>query len=206
VGATGSQERFPVLFGTSVGNLADNRWPEAGRRRLGGPRAGHAGAVRVAVLADTHLRPGGRWLPDAVVAHLRTADVILHAGDIVSGALLDELAGYGPTHAVLGNNDVDLVGALPEVLELDLAGVAVAMIHDSGPRAGRAGRLRRRFPEADVVVFGHSHDPVDEPGIDGQLLFNPGSPTQRRRQPHPTMGLLTLEGGAVVDSRIVVVG
>ena len=153
--------------------------------------------VRVAVLADTHLRPGGAGLPTAALDLLRTADVILHAGDVVSGFLLDELAGFAPTHAVLGNNDLDLRGQLPDRLELDLGGVAVAMVHDSGPRTGRPARLRRWFPDAAVVVFGHSHEPVDEEGGTGQRLFNPGSTTQRRRQPHPTMGLLELGGGRI---------
>lgn len=160
---------------------------------------------RVAVLSDTHLRPGGRGLPASVLERLAAADVILHAGDVVTGHLLDELTRVAPTHAVLGNNDHDLVGVLPETLELTLGGVRVAMIHDSGARAGRPNRMRRRFPDADVVVFGHSHDPVDEAGADGQWLFNPGSPTQRRRQPDATMGELELAGGQIVAHRIFVV-
>lgn len=162
-------------------------------------------SLRVAVLADTHLRPGGRGLPPAVGDQLATADVILHAGDVTGAHLLDELAAVAPTHAVLGNNDHDLRRRLPERLEVELAGVRVAMIHDSGLRTGREARLRRWFPEADLVVFGHSHEPHDAPGLDGQWLFNPGSPTQRRRQPRPTMGLLVLDRGRVVDHRIVVV-
>jgi putative phosphoesterase len=122
---------------------------------------------------------------------------------VVSAGVLDELRAYAPLHAVLGNNDIELRRALPERLELDLAGVAVAMVHDSGARQGRAGRMRRWFPAADLVVFGHSHDPVDELGVDGQRLFNPGSPTQRRRQPHPTMGLLELAGGAITSHTIL---
>ena len=161
--------------------------------------------VRVAVLSDTHLRPGGKGLPAAALRLVESADTILHAGDVVSGFLLDELATLAPTHVVLGNNDHDLRGQLPERLEVELGGVLVAMVHDAGPRRGRAGRLRRWFPDASVVVFGHSHEPVDELGVDGQRLFNPGSPTQRRRQPHPTMGLLELAGGHVRHHEIVAV-
>ncbi len=162
--------------------------------------------MRVAVLADTHITRGSsRRLPDRALAELERADVILHAGDIVVREVLDQLADYAPVHAVLGNNDHELVGQLPESLVLDLGGVRVAMLHDSGPRKGRPARLRRRFPDADVVVFGHSHIPVDEPGLEGQRLFNPGSPTERRRQSHHTIGVLELEGGGVVDHRIVVV-
>src|SRR5919202_16549 len=114
--------------------------------------------MRVVVLADTHIRPtasrghagGGRGfprrLPDAVYAALRAADVVLHAGDVVTRDLLDELAQYAPVHAVLGNNDHTLVGELPETRELDLDGVVVAMVHDSGARKGRPARMRRRFP------------------------------------------------------------
>jgi putative phosphoesterase len=162
--------------------------------------------VMVAVLADTHMKPGrATALPPLVVDELGRCDVILHAGDLLTAEVLEELAGYAPVHAVLGNNDHDLVGRLPERLELDVGGVAVAMVHDSGARKGRPARLRRWFPAADLVVFGHSHEPVDEAGEDGQRLFNPGSPTQRRRQPHPTMGLLTLGGGRIRSHRIVAV-
>ncbi|MDQ3897632.1 MAG: metallophosphatase family protein [Actinomycetota bacterium] len=153
------------------------------------------------VLSDTHIRRGGkRRLPDAAYAHLDAADVILHAGDIVVGEVLDELRGFAPVHAVLGNNDAELVGLLPQTQSLMLDGVRIAMIHDSGPSAGRAGRMRRRFPDADVVVFGHSHIPWDDAGVDGQLLFNPGSPTERRSQPHHTLGTLDLDRGQVVSA------
>jgi putative phosphoesterase len=161
--------------------------------------------LRVAVLADTHLRGGVDLLAPAAVAHLGAADVILHAGDVVAPALLDDLAAIAPTHAVLGNNDHGLERVLPDRLELELGGVPVAMVHDSGARAGRANRMRRWFPDAALVVFGHSHDPVDEVGTDGQWLFNPGSPTQRRRQPHRTMGLLELADGRITAHEIVVV-
>ena len=162
----------------------------------------------VVVLADTHLRPcRPRRLPDAAYAALAGADVILHAGDIVTAEVLDELSGFAPTYAVLGNNDVDpALSHLPETRLEVVEGVRIGMVHDSGPRAGREARLRRRFPDADVVVFGHSHIPWNERGVDGQLLFNPGSPTERRRQPHATIGLLDLRRGAVVGHEIVVVG
>ena len=162
--------------------------------------------MRIVVLSDTHIRRGGsRRLPDAAYDAVDGADVILHAGDVVTGDLLEELAGFAPVHAVLGNNDHELVGALPETRLLDLAGVRVAMIHDSGPSKGRAGRMRRRFPDADLVVFGHSHIPIDELGIDGQRLFNPGSPTERRRQPYRTFGVLDLDDGEVIGHDVVTV-
>ncbi len=107
-------------------------------------------------------------------------------------------------HAVLGNNDGPDVAAwgAPEVLELDLEGLAVAMLHDSGAAGGRGRRLRRRFPDADLVVFGHSHIPWDEV-TDGQRAFNPGSPTDKRRQPHGTLGELEIQDGVLVAVRLV---
>ena len=160
--------------------------------------------VHVVVLADTHVRPGSsRRLPEAATAHLAGADVVLHAGDVLTGELLDWLATFAPTHAVLGNNDHALVGVLPETRELTIGGVRVGMVHDSGARAGRAARVRRRFPESDVVVFGHSHEPCCVEGLDGQLLFNPGSATERRRAPTHTLGLLDLDDGTVQRAEIV---
>jgi putative phosphoesterase len=162
--------------------------------------------MRVGVVADTHLRRGwARQLPAKAVVELERTDVILHAGDLVIPEVLDRLGELAPVHAVLGNNDAELVGALPEELVLDLEGVRVAMVHDSGPLSGREARLRRRFPDADVVVFGHSHIPWDAAGVDGQWLLNPGSPTERRRQPSKTMATMDLDGGRLVATRIVVV-
>jgi uncharacterized protein len=107
-------------------------------------------------------------------------------------------------HAVLGNNDTADVAqwGAPERLELDLAGLPVAMIHDSGPAKGRPARLRRIFPTAAPVVFGHSHIPWDET-VGGQRAFNPGSPTDRRRQPHGTMGELQIADGRLISAKII---
>ena len=182
--------------------------------------------MRVLILSDTHLRPGRMVLPDRLVALLdgrhddgrgiegarlsaraaRPPDLILHAGDLVDPAALSLLNRYARVHAVLGNNDVTLQGRLAERARFDLDGVPVAMVHDSGPRAGRPGRLRRWFPDAALVVFGHSHLPADEVGLDGQRLFNPGSPTERRRAPTRTCGLLDVEDGRIVDLRHVDLG
>ena len=160
--------------------------------------------MRVVVLADTHLRPGrDKRLPDAAYDAVHDADLILHAGDVVTRDLLDELGGFAPVRAVLGNNDIGLTGVLPETDAFDVDGVRVAMIHDSGPRAGRERRMKKRFPDAAVVVFGHSHIPWNDTGIDGQVLFNPGSAVDRRAQPHRTLGVLDLGDGRIRERRIV---
>lgn len=159
--------------------------------------------MKVLVLSDTHMgrhRPGRR-LPDPVYDLLEQADAVLHAGDVTGADLLHELAGFAPVHAVLGNNDVDL--RLPERIEEELEGVKVAMVHDSGPSAGRARRLRTWFPDADVVVFGHSHLPWHETDPEGQLHLNPGSPTERRRAPTRTVGWLELDAGEIRRADIV---
>jgi putative phosphoesterase len=161
----------------------------------------------VLLLSDTHIsasRPGRR-LPDAVYALLLDGvDAVVHAGDVTAPELLHELAGFAPVHAVLGNNDVEL--QLPDRLEVDLDGVRVAVVHDSGPAAGRQERLRRWFPAADVVVFGHSHLPWDQTDAGGQRHLNPGSPTERRRAPSRTVGLLEVEAGTIAGYELVDLG
>jgi uncharacterized protein len=160
--------------------------------------------MRVVVLADTHAPRRWRSCPPRVAAHLRGADLILHAGDVCTAAVLDELTQYAPVIAVAGNNDGPDVAAwgAPETAELDVGGLAVAMVHDSGPSGGRLARMRRRFPSADLVVFGHSHIPLDE-AAGGLRIFNPGSPTDRRRQPAGTLGVLRIDDARLVSATIV---
>jgi predicted phosphodiesterase len=121
--------------------------------------------------------------------------------------VLDELAQYAPVTAVAGNNDGPDIAAwgAAETVTLDLDGLRVGMIHDSGAATGRLSRMRRAFPEAGLVVFGHSHIPLDSgPAADGGLrIFNPGSPTDRRRQPHGTIGVLRIDDGALLDAQII---
>jgi hypothetical protein len=168
--------------------------PAAGSDKLPG--------MEVVVLSDSHLTKGIDGAGALVLSAVARADVVLHAGDITSRQALAELEVLAETYAVLGNNDRDLRELLPESLLLELGGVRIAMVHDSGARVGRPRRLHRRFPDADLVVFGHSHVPVDKVGELGQLLFNPGSPTQRRSQPHRTFGRLLLDGGRVLRREI----
>ena len=160
--------------------------------------------MRVIVLSDTHAPRRWRSCPPRVAEQLRGADLILHAGDVCIAPVLAELAQYAPVTAVLGNNDGPDVAdwGAAETAALTLDGLRVAMLHDSGPSAGRLARLRRRFPEADLVVFGHSHIPLDGSGY-GLRIFNPGSPTDRRRQPHGTLGVLRIEDGTIAAAAIV---
>ncbi len=154
-------------------------------------------ATRVAILADTHLRePSG--LPAQVADLIRGADLAIHAGDMSTVKTLEGLKALGtPLRAVCGNVDEPAVAArLPEELIIAVEQVAFAVIHDSGPSKGRLDRLRAGFPRADVVVFGHSHMPLHETE-DGFHIFNPGSPTQRRRAPHHTMGIAEVGGRSV---------
>ena len=162
--------------------------------------------TRVLVLADTHAPRFWKTVPPALVPLLEQADLILHAGDVCVPSVLDELAAYAPVRVVLGNNDGPDVAAwndgVPETLEWEIDGLRVAMIHNSGARQGRGRRMRRRFPDAELVVYGHSHIPMDVVD-DGCHLFNPGSPTDTRRQPRPTAGMLEIEAGALVRHDLI---
>jgi putative phosphoesterase len=154
--------------------------------------------VRLAIISDTHMPRGMRVLPPACVARLTEADAILHAGDFMELSVLETIRSFGPpVHAVRGNVDsAQLQARLPLTRIVDAAGARIAMIHDAGPATGRLARLRRRFPDADAVVFGHSHIPLLEER-DGFTIFNPGSPTDRRRSPRHTMGLATVHHARV---------
>jgi uncharacterized protein len=159
--------------------------------------------MRIAVLSDTHAPRFWKRCPPAVARYLDGVDLILHAGDVCRAVVLDELAAFAPLRVVLGNNDTADVAewGAPQTLRFDLGGLRVGMVHDAGAAAGRLRRMRQRFPEAELVVFGHSHIPLDSSG-DGLRIFNPGSPTDRRRQPSGTMGLLRIERGELVEARI----
>jgi putative phosphoesterase len=161
--------------------------------------------MEVVVLADSHLSGGLSAIGDQVLEAVTNADIVLHAGDITSRLALAELEAVAETYAVRGNNDHDLIGVLPESRQLELGGVRVALIHDSGAAKGRGRRLCRWFPDAHLVVFGHSHVPMNELGEPRQILFNPGSPTQRRSQPHRTFGRIHIVGGQIEQRRIEIV-
>ena len=160
--------------------------------------------MRLGIVSDTHLPRGNRALPDDCLERLAAADAILHAGDLIELAVLELLQSLGPpVHAIRGNVDsAELQARLPLVRTVEAAGARIAMIHDAGPADGRLARLRRRFPEADAVVFGHSHLPLHEEH-DGFAIFNPGSPTERRRAPEHTMGEATVDAGGRLRFELV---
>jgi uncharacterized protein len=154
----------------------------------------------IAVIADTHLPRGGRRLPEACVERIASADLLMHAGDFSTLQVLRELEAIGPpVVGVHGNVDsAELRRLLPAERVVEADGARIAMVHDAGPRPGRLERMRRRFGAlADAVVFGHSHMPLHERADDGFQIFNPGSPTERRRAPGHTMGLIHLSGASM---------
>ena len=154
----------------------------------------------VAVISDTHMPRGARRLPDAFVGHIQAADLLLHAGDFMTLEVLRELERIGPPLlGVHGNVDsAELRRLLPAERVVAVGEARIAMVHDAGPATGRLERMRRRFGDAaEAVVFGHSHLPLHERAPDGFQIFNPGSPTERRRAPAHTMGLGTVEGSSV---------
>jgi putative phosphoesterase len=154
--------------------------------------------VRIALISDTHLPRGARRLPDRCLAELERSDLILHAGDFVTIGVLDELRRLAPVEGVAGNMDEPALRAqLPERRVVEIERVRVGMVHDPGPGAGRAERLRARFAGCDAVVYGHTHVPhVDV--CEGVWMLNPGSPTERRRAPARAMVVVSL-----TDRRIV---
>lgn len=164
--------------------------------------------MRVLVVSDTHAPFRWRSGPPPALADALAArpDLILHAGDVCRPEVLGYLSAFAPVRAVMGNNDTPQVQAWGARLTFEsrLEGVNVAMIHDAGARDGRAARMRRRFPDADLVIYGHSHIPADLTDERlGLRLFNPGSPTDPRTQPFGTFGELELDDGAVLSTRIV---
>lgn len=163
--------------------------------------------TRLLLLADTHLPKRARKLPDAVWQEVDAADVVIHAGDWVESALLDELEQRAARLVgVWGNNDGDeLRRRLPQVARLSIDGIRFAVVHETGPAAGREARCDAAYENADVLVFGHSHIPWDTTTPQGLRLLNPGSPTDRRRQPNCTMMTAVADAGILRDTRLVAI-
>jgi putative phosphoesterase len=157
--------------------------------------------VSVVFISDTHVPKRARDLPDSLWDRIVTSDVVVHAGDWVDVALLDEMEGRARRLVgVYGNNDHGVLRQrLPEVARVELGGVRFAVVHETGEATGRERRCAARFPDVDVLVFGHSHIPWDTTAATGLRLLNPGSPTDRRRQPFATYLTGVVEGGRLSD-------
>ncbi len=155
--------------------------------------------MRLLLISDTHLPARARVLPPQVWAEVAAADVVVHAGDWVDVALLDELEERSKRLiGVYGNNDGPALRArLPEIARAELDGVRLAVIHETGAKQGREQRCDAQFPDTDVLVFGHSHIPWDTVAPSGMRLLNPGSPTDRRRQPYCTYQTARIEHGVL---------
>ena len=162
--------------------------------------------TRMLLLADTHVPKRARRLPDMVLRAIDHADVVAHAGDWVDLPTLDLIGSRSRVfHGVYGNNDgPDLRTRLPEVARFEVEGLRVAMIHETGQAARREQRMDEAFPDTDLLIFGHSHIPWDSVAPSGMRLLNPGSPTDRRRQPVCTMMTVTIDGTAI-DATLVAV-
>jgi putative phosphoesterase len=154
--------------------------------------------MRVAILSDTHFPGRGTALPDACAAAIGRSDLVIHAGDLADIAALTHLRSFGkPVVAVHGNADDEAVRrALPASARVDLPGLRLVVVHNGGPEDGRLGRMRRKHPDADGVIFGHSHIPLHQVDAGGFFILNPGSATDRRRQPRHSMVELTVEEGS----------
>lgn len=152
------------------------------------------------LVADTHVPKRARVIPDAVRRAASEVDLVVHAGDWITAAVLEELEALAPVLGVWGNNDGDdLRSRLPEVARAEIEGVRLAVVHETGAAVGRERRMDAAFPDTDLLVFGHSHIPWDTTTPGGLRLLNPGSPTDRRRQPECTLMTLTLRDGGVHD-------
>lgn len=157
--------------------------------------------MRLLLIADTHVPKRARDLPAQVWDEVANADVVIHAGDWVTPALLDELETRAARLiACWGNNDgPELRSRLPERADATLEGLRFTVVHETGPSAGRENRMSRLYPDSDVLVFGHSHIPWDTTSHTGLRLLNPGSPTDRRRQPHCTYMTATAENNTLTS-------
>lgn len=148
--------------------------------------------MKIGVISDTHIPLRARKIPEIVFNSFRDVDMIIHAGDIVEEEVLDILSKYAPVEAVSGNVDPYTIRKkLPQKLELELAGYQIAVIHGHNVRGHLMNALGYIFPEADIIIFGHTHKPCTEL-INGQLHFNPGSPTDRRMEKNHSFGIIEL--------------
>ncbi|WP_127818049.1 metallophosphoesterase family protein [Microbacterium sp. CPCC 204701] len=161
-------------------------------------------ATRLLLISDTHIPGRARRCPDGVLKAADAADLVIHAGDWVAASVLDELEQHAKVLGVWGNNDgPDLRARLPEVARRTIEGVRFAVVHETGQSAGRETRMDAAYPDAEALVFGHSHIPWDTVTPRGMRLLNPGSPTDRRRQPACTMMTALVDDGQLRHVELV---
>lgn len=161
-------------------------------------------STKLLLISDTHIPGRARRLPDAVLRAADAADLVIHAGDWVAASVLDELEEHAAVLGVYGNNDgPDLRARLPEVARREIDGLRVAVVHETGDARGREQRIDAAFADIDVLVFGHSHIPWDTTTPRGIRLLNPGSPTDRRRQPRHTMMTAVADDGSLRDVALI---
>jgi putative phosphoesterase len=160
--------------------------------------------TRLVLVSDTHVPARARRLPDALLRAVDAADLTIHAGDWVAASVLDQLEQRSAVLGVYGNNDgADLRARLPEVARAVIEGIRVAVVHETGSKEGRELRADAAFPDTDVLVFGHSHIPWDSVSPAGLRLLNPGSPTDRRRQPACTFMTAVAHDGALRELQLI---
>ena len=161
--------------------------------------------TRLLLVSDTHVPGRARRLPDALLQAADAADLVIHAGDWVAASVLDDLEQHAEVLGVFGNNDgADLRARLPEVARREIEGARFAVVHETGDARRREARMDDAYPDTDVLVFGHSHIPWDTTTPRGLRLLNPGSPTDRRRQPHHTMMSVVVDDGALREVELVI--
>jgi uncharacterized protein len=172
--------------------------------RARGVRENQRVPARLLLISDTHIPGRARQLPAAVLRGADAADLVIHAGDWVAASVLDELEQHADLIGVYGNNDgSDLRARLPEVARRDIDGLRFAVVHETGDARRREIRMEETYPDVDVLVFGHSHIPWDTTSPRGMRLLNPGSPTDRRRQPQHTMMTAVVDDGVLRDVALV---
>ncbi len=160
--------------------------------------------TRLLLISDTHIPGRARRLPEAVLREADAADLVIHAGDWVAASVLDDLEQHADVVGVYGNNDGrDLRARLPEVARREIEGLRFAVVHETGESRRREIRMDETYPDVDVLVFGHSHIPWDTVSPRGMRLLNPGSPTDRRRQPHHTMMTAVADDGVLLGVSLV---
>lgn len=157
--------------------------------------------MKIVVISDTHMPRMNKKLPDRLIEELKNADAIIHAGDWTTLSVYEALAAYAPTYGVAGNNDgSEIIKKFGYRKLMEIEGCRIGLVHGhgTGGRVNTETRAREAFKgkQLHVLIFGHSHIPVMKQ-LGKMLIFNPGSPTDKRRQPSYSFGMMELAAGTV---------